>query len=88
MPRKFYSIFFGKNCRLSCNLHVLYFLYSFVSRESFSFLSNIPEAFVFTRSFTHFAFVFSILLLMALDFPFGIIRSVNIYGTLNIQRSS
>ena len=47
------------------------FTFSFMSRESFSFLEKIPEAFVFARSFMHFEFIFMVLLLVALDFPLG-----------------
>jgi len=64
------------------------FTFSFVSRESFSFLDKIPEAFVFARSFMHFEFIFVFFYWRLLIFRSDIIRSVNIYGTLNIQRSS
>jgi hypothetical protein len=67
---KILHIFFGKNCRLRCTLFALYFTSSFVSHESFSFLSKIPETFVLARSFIHFSLIFSVLLLVALDFPF------------------
>jgi len=47
------------------------FTFSFVSHESLSFLEKIPEAFVFARSYMHFECIFRVLLLVALDFPFG-----------------